>query len=287
MSNSSYIFDATVENFQQGVIENSARLPVVVDFWADWCQPCKMLFPILDKLVNEFNGGFLLAKVDSDAQQELSAQYNVRSIPSVKIFRNGMVVDEFTGVQSEDSIRQMIQRHVPTEVDNMRTEAQQLIRQGDMEGGRGILEQAAANDPGHLGVQVDLAHLDAEKGDYTVARDRLLKLGQEALNKEDVSALLAKLEFAAAAEQTEDRQGLLKQIEEDSKNSEARYQLAAKCVTEGDYATALEQLLQIIMRDRNYGNDAGRRAMLSIFTMLGDDHELTGIYRRKMFNAMH
>ena len=287
MSDSPYIFEATAENFQQGVIENSEQVPVVVDFWADWCQPCKILMPILDKLVQEFDGGFVLAKVDSDAQQELSARYNVRSIPSVKIFRNGEVVDEFTGVQPEDSIRSLIERHVPNEVDNMRNQAMAMIRQGDMQGGRERLEQAEKMDPENALVQIDLAHLDAEKGDYSLAEQRLRKLGQTDRDRPEAAGLLAKLEFAVASEKAEDKQALLEKIQADPKNSAARYQLAAQCVVEGDYASALEQLLQLVMVDRQYNDDAGRRAMLSIFTLLGDDHELTAQYRRKMFNAMH
>ena len=287
MSDSAYIFDATVENFQQGVIENSEKRPVVVDFWADWCQPCKMLMPILDKLVNEFDGGFVLAKVDSDAQQELSARYGVRSIPSVKIFRNGEVVDEFTGVQPEETIRSLIERHLPSEVDDMRNEAMAMIRQGDLPGGRERLEQAEKLDPDNASVQIDLAHLDAEKGDYSKAEQRLKKLPIADCEKPEVAGLLAKLEFALASENAEDKQTLQEKIQADPKNSAARYQLAAHHVVDGDYASALEQLLQLVMFDRKYNDDAGRRAMLSIFALLGDDHELTGQYRRKMFNAMH
>lgn len=287
MSDSNYIFDATLDNFQQGVIENSDKLPVVVDFWADWCQPCKILMPILDKLVEEFNGGFVLAKVDSDAQQELSARYNVRSIPSVKIFRHGEVVEAFTGVQSEDTIRSLIQRHITTEADKLRNEAVALIRQGDTQGGRKLLLQAENIDPDNPLIQVDLAHLDAGESDYPSARERLRKLPLVEQEKPEVSGLMAKVEFALASQQTEDRQVLLKRIDSNPKDSAARYQLAAQCVVEGDYVCALEQLLHIVMTDRKYDDDAGRRAMLSIFTMLGDDHELTNQYRRKMFNAMH
>jgi putative thioredoxin len=287
MSDSNYIFDATLDNFQQGVIENSDKLPVVVDFWADWCQPCKILMPILDKLVREFDGGFVLAKVDSDAQQELSAQYKVRGIPSVKIFRHGEVVEEFTGVQPEEVIRSMIQRHVTTEADELRNQAIALIRQGDMPGGRALLQQAAELDPDNSQIQIDLAHADAGEGDYPSARERLRKLPLVDQEKPEVAALMAKVEFATASEQAEDRQVLLKNIESNPKDSASRYQLAAQCVVEGDYACALEQLLHIVMTDRKYNDDAGRRAMLSIFTMLGDDHELTTQYRRKMFNAMH
>ena len=287
MSESNYIFDATLENFQQGVLDNSEQLPVVVDFWADWCQPCKILMPILDKLVQEFDGAFLLAKVDSDAQQELSARYQVRSIPSVKIFRHGKVVEEFTGVQSEDSIRSLIKAHITTAADKLRSEAIALIRQGDMPAGRDLLQQAADMEPDNALIQIDLAHADAGAGNYAAALERLKKLPLVEQEKPEVSALWAKVEFALASEQAEDRQTLLQKIETDPKDSAARYQLAAQCVVAGDYACALDQLLHIVMTDRQYNDDAGRRAMLSIFNLLGDDHELTSQYRRKMFNAMH
>ena len=287
MSHSAYVFDATQDNFQQGVIDNSHKVPVLVDFWADWCQPCKMLMPILDKLVNEYDGGFVLAKVNSDQQQELSARYQVRGIPNVKLFRNGEVVDEFTGVQPEENIRAMLEKHMPNEIDDMREQALALIRQGDMQGGRQRLLEAEQKDPRHVTVQVDLAHLDAEKGEYTAARDRLLALGMEGQAKPEVVALLAKLEFAAGAQDAPAVAELQQRIEADPKDSTARFQLASRCVLDGDYETALEQLLQLMIRDRKYNDDAGRRAMLQIFNMLGDDHPLSSSYRRKMFNAMH
>lgn len=287
MSTSPYIFDATLENFQQGVLDNSHKVPVLVDFWADWCQPCKMLMPILDKLVNEFDGKIVLAKVNSDQQAELSTRYQVRGIPNVKLFRNGQMVDEFTGVQTEDTIRAMIERHLPNELDDLRNQALAMIREGNMAGGHELLLEVEQKDPRHVLVQIDLAHLEAQKGDYEAARDRLLTLGSDSREKPEVVSLLAKMEFAAAAREAHDKQTLLEQIEADAKNSAARFQLASLCVMEGDYETALEQLLQILMRDRKYNDDAGRRAMLSIFAMLGGDHPLTATYRRKMFNAMH
>ncbi|MCW9013189.1 MAG: tetratricopeptide repeat protein [Gammaproteobacteria bacterium] len=287
MSDSPYIFNATADNFQQGVIENSHKVPVVVDFWAEWCEPCKILIPILEKLTAEFAGGFVLAKVNSETEQQLSTEYRVRSIPAVKIFRHGEVVNEFTGAQSEDFIREIIARYVATEADTLRDKAIEAIRAGDKDAGRSMLQQAAELDPRNAAVQIDIAHLDAEQGDYQAAADRLQKLGVESREKPAVVGLLSKMEFAAAAENAPDKNTLQQQIADDAKNSAARYQLAALCATEGDYQTALEQLLQILMRDRKYNDDAGRRGMLAIYNMLGDDHELTALYRRKMFNAMH
>lgn len=287
MSISPYIFDATTDNFQQGVIENSHKVPVLVDFWADWCQPCKILMPILDKLVTEYNGGFVLAKVNTEQQQQLATEHAIRSIPTVKIYRDGKVVNEFTGAQSEDFIRTMINQYITTEADEIRTQALEAIRNGDRDSGRTLLEQAAELEPNNANIQIDLAHLDAEQKNYAAASERLKNLGLADRDRPEVTGLLAKMEFAAAADSVSDKNGLLTSIEKDPKNSEARYQLAAICITDGEYETALEQLLQILIRDRQYNDDAGRRAMLSIFDMLGNEHELVGTYRRKMFNAMH
>ncbi|MCW8955493.1 MAG: thioredoxin domain-containing protein, partial [Gammaproteobacteria bacterium] len=139
MSESPYIFTATTDNFQQGVIENSHQVPVVVDFWADWCQPCKALMPIFDKLVTEYNGGFVLAKVNTEQQQQLATDHAVRSIPTVKIYRHGKVVNEFTGAQPEDFIRGLIDRYIATEADEIRSQALQAIRNGDRDSGRALL----------------------------------------------------------------------------------------------------------------------------------------------------
>ncbi|TNF38477.1 MAG: co-chaperone YbbN [Gammaproteobacteria bacterium] len=287
MSDSPYIFNASQDNFQQGVIDNSHKLPVFVDFWADWCQPCKILMPIMEKLVEEFNGQFLLAKVNSDEQQQLASTYGVRGIPNVKIFRNGEVVGEFTGVQSESYIRTLIERHLPTEADKLRNEAVEHIRKGDIDRGRTLLEQAAEKDPRNATVQIDLAYLDAQQGKFHEASERLKNLGQEAREKPEVAGLLAKIEFTEATANAPEPATLKQRLADNPKDSEARYQLAAYHAMQGDYQNALEQFLQLVMRDRKYNDDAGRRAMLSIFTLLGDEDELTSAYRRKMFNAMH
>lgn len=287
MSESPNIFDATTDNFQQGVIDNSHKVPVVVDFWADWCQPCKILMPILSNLVTEYNGGFVLAKVNTEQQQQLATDHGVRSIPTVKIYRHGKIVDEFTGAQSEDFIRAILDRYIASEADEIRTQAMQAIRNGDRDSGRTLLEKAAELEPGNANIQIDLAHLDAEQKNYSAASERLHNLGIADRDRPEVTGLLAKMEFAAAAESVADKKSLLADIETSPENSEARYQLAAISITDGDYETALDQLLQILIRDRQYNDDAGRRAMLAIFDMLGNEHELVGTYRRKMFNAMN
>lgn len=287
MSQSAYVFDVNQQNFPKYVIENSHKVPVLVDFWADWCQPCKMLMPVLDKIISELDGQCLLAKVNSDQEQELSRQYGVRGIPNVKVFRYGEMVDEFTGVQSEEFIRELIGKYAHSEVDELRNQAMQHIRDRDFEKGREILLQAETLDPAHAAIQIDLAYLDAEQKNYAASRERLMKLPPDEREKPEVSGLLAKMAFADAAEHAGDRDSLEQRIQADSKDLEARYQLANIDVNEGNYEAALEQFLQVLMRNPDYESGAARQGMLSLFSLLGDDHPLTGSYRRKMFTALH
>ena len=287
MSESAYIFDVNQQTFQQYVLENSHKVPVLVDFWADWCQPCKMLMPVMEKLIDELNGQCLLAKVNSDQEQELSRQYGVRGIPNVKVFRYGELVDEFTGVQTEEFIRELVNKYAPSEVDDLRSQAMQHIRNLDFDQGREILLKAEAIDPAHASIQVDLAYLDAEQRNYVAARERLMKLPPDQREKPEVSGLLAKMAFASAAEQAGDRTSLEARIQTDPKDLEARYLLANIDVNDGQYEAALEQFLQVLMRNVDYEGGAAKQGMLSLFKLLGDEHPLTIRYRRKMFTALH
>nr|VFK53417.1 MAG: thioredoxin [Candidatus Kentron sp. TUN]VFK54401.1 MAG: thioredoxin [Candidatus Kentron sp. TUN]VFK55476.1 MAG: thioredoxin [Candidatus Kentron sp. TUN] len=130
MTASEFVFDVNEENFSEIVLEGSHRVPVLVDFWAAWCAPCKMLTPILTKLAKEFNGSFIVAKVNTDEQQQLASQYHIQSLPTVKVFRNEVVVSEFLGVQPESTIREILDRHVERKSDKVRAQAVALHEQG-------------------------------------------------------------------------------------------------------------------------------------------------------------
>ena len=178
-------------------------------------------------------------------RQDLSRQYAVRSIPTVKIFRHGDVVAEFTGVQNEEYIKRLLEPFIPNESDDIRKQAIALIGQGDLQAGRELLIQALEKDPNNLTIHIDLAQMDAEQGDFQAAQARLSTLGREAKEKPEVASLLAKIEFAGAAETNDDIDTLLQHIADDPKNSRARYELAAKYVLQENYPAALDQLFAI------------------------------------------
>ncbi len=287
MTDSNFIFDATEQNFQQGVIENSYKAPVLLDFWAEWCQPCKQLIPILEKLVSEFNGQFILAKVNSETQQALSQQFQVRSIPTVFIFKNGEVVEQFNGLQPEERIREMISKHITTEADIKRSEAMQLIQNGDFDSATACLLEAEKIDPEHAGIQIDLAHIEAKEKHYENAEQRLAKLKPADREKPEVISLLNQIELAKLSENAPAIEELRQQIEKDPVNSLARFQLATQLIHQQQYEEGLEHLLFILQRDRNFQDGIAQKTLLSTFSLLGDDNPLVGQYRRKMFSAMH
>jgi len=287
MSNTNFVFDATEENFQQGVIENSYKAPVLVDFWAEWCEPCKQLIPILEKLAADMQGQFVLAKVNSETQQALSQQLQIRNIPTVLIFKNGEIVDQFTGLLPEQSIRETIEKHITTEAEIIRNSAIEAIQSGDFTAGKTKLLEAEKLAPENTTIQIDLAHLEAQQKEYTEAKNRLNHLKLADREKDEVVSLLNKIELTLTTENAPSIDELLKTIETAPDDSLARYQLATQLVNQEDFETGLDHLLYILQRDRIFQEGAAQKAMLSTFTLMGDDNPLVGQYRRKMFNAMH
>lgn len=287
MNASNFIFEATAENFQQGVIENSHEVPVLVDFWAEWCEPCKQLIPILEKLAQELNGEFVLAKVNSETQQALSQQFQIRSIPTVLIFKHGEIVEQFSGVQGEDRIKKLIQKHVSTEADRLRQQAMDKIKQDDFDTARSLLMEAETVQPDHVGVQIDLAHIEAKNKAYEQAKQRLEKLKIADQEKPEVVSLLHKIEMALLSENAPSIEELDAQLEKTPSESLPRFQLASQLIHQGQYDAGLEHLLYILQRDRKFQNEAAQKTILSTFKLLGDEHPLVGQYRRKMFSVMH
>ena len=169
MAETPHIVTVTEENFAFAVLEQSAEVPVLVDFWADWCAPCRMLSPILDKLAAELKGKLVVAKVNSDQQQQLAMQYGVRSLPTVKLFRDGRIVDEFMGALPEGQIRSFLDRHMPRESDALVARAQTLIEQGDVDAAGRLLDQAQADDPGNPRVSLALAAFKLSRGAFDEA----------------------------------------------------------------------------------------------------------------------
>ncbi len=284
---SAFSFDVGAENFQQVVIEGSKAAPVIVDFWAEWCGPCRALKPILEKLAAEYQGKFVLAKVNSDENQPLAAQYGVRGIPNVKAFVDGQLVDEFSGALPEGAVREFIDRLVPSPGDELRVQAMEWHRDGDLKKALELLGRASEADPGNERVRIDTAEVLLDGGQADEAGRLLGTLSPGSLGEARVAQLLARAEFAAKGRGLADAAALEERIGANEGDLEARLQLATLLAARQRYQPALDQLLEIIRRDRSFGDDIGRKTLLSVFDLMGGQGELVAKYRRLLASALH
>jgi putative thioredoxin len=277
-----HALDVGLADFQQHVLEESKHRPVLVDFWAPWCGPCKSLKPVLEKLAAEYGGKFLLAKVNSDDNQELAARYGVRGIPSVKAFVDGEPVDEFSGALPESEVRAFLDRLVPGPAEELRAQAAELRLAGDLSGALQTLADASKIDPAHVGVRLDAAEimLDLNEADETC---RLLAGVADDADPR-VPQLKARLQFMGAA--GEDEAALAARVAADENDLEARLKLSQLLVAAGQYEAGMDQLLEIVRRDRSFEDDIGRKTLLSVFDLLGGG-ELVSRYRRKLSSLLY
>ena len=279
--------DVTEQNFASQVIEASHQQPVLVDFWATWCGPCQSLMPILEQLAQSYQGKFLLAKVEIDSQQALASQFGVRSVPTVKLVKDGQIVDEFTGALPEGQIRSFLDKHITKESDQLMQQALMLYQQGDTETALAQMGQILQADADNLNNKIIYANILLREQHIDEAKKWLASLPAEANDNPQVQAMQAQLEFIHIVENAPDMASLQQQLAKDPDNTEARYQLSAHAILQGQFEIAFEQLLEVVKRDRQYQDDAGRKALLKLFDLLGDQHELVSSYRRKLAMALN
>ena len=285
MADSPYIIDVTRENFQQ-VMEASFEVPVLLDFWASWCQPCLMLTPVLTKLAEEYQGKFLLGKLNTEQEQEIAARFGIRSIPDVKVFRDGQPVDEFLGALPERAVREFLDRHVARESDAQVEQALERLAAGDAAGAIAILNEARQADPDNPRVTLTLARAQAATGDITAAETTLDGLPADEQQRPEVATLRSRLFFEEQVSGAPAATELQARLEADPDDHEARYQLALRKVIDEDYETAMDLLLELMQKARGFGDDAGRQGLLKVFELLGDDPRVHQ-YRRRMASLLH
>jgi putative thioredoxin len=287
MSRAQHVFEGTGENFATLVLENSHKGPILVNFWAAYAGPCLRLYPILEKLVHQYGGRFLLVNVDVDKERAVAQEQGVSSVPNVKLFRNGAVVETVRSYQNEADFRQLIDRHLPRESDRMLVAAVRMYSDGHRERGLQALAELAMADPENLRVPATLAKLLMNERRFEQAYELLNALPPGAKRDSGIGLLLAHLGFIRDAAEASDTRVLEAAIATNPDDLESRYRLSAVRVVNDEFDQALEQLLAILKRDRSFREDAARRGMLAIFQVLGQQHPSTERYQRLMANVLH
>lgn len=274
-----HIRDVAEQDFQRFVLQRSRDVPVVVDFWAEWCGPCRVLGPLLETMADRYGGAFELAKVDVDRNQALASQFGVQGIPTVIAFRDGAPVSRFTGAIPEAALRDWLDGIMPTEIDLMVDQARTARIEGDDSTAEHIFRQVLDQRPNHTEAGTSLASMLIDRGDTDEALTVLGRVDPDS----EVERLQAAARLKASSD--DDISELEALADADLEDDRARLDLAKALAARGEYEPALDQLLAIVRRKGEAKDDA-RMAMLDVFGVLGDDHPLTATYRRQLASAL-
>ena len=279
-------------NFEEVVLLGSTGHPVLVDFWAPWCGPCRMLAPILDKVAAELEGRVTLVKLNTDEEPELASAFGVRGIPNCKLFVDGRVVDEFTGVVPESAVRAFLAKHVPSPASPLIEEARAKLLEDDAAGALELLDQALAIDPDDedaLLMRIE-ALLAANRAGAAGAIVAALESPQRARSRplrDEVRLATLKARIALASGATDDLKALAQRAGAMPFDAKAKLDYANALAARGEYSLALSELIAIVNDERSYADERARQAMLTIFEALGSDSDLARRYRRELATAIN
>jgi len=281
MDGSQHVFDATLATFEQDVILKSKDVPVLVDFWATWCGPCKSLGPVLEKLAVEFAGGFLLAKVDVDKEQQLAGYFQIKSVPTVMLVKDGQIVDGFPGALPESQIREFLKHHSVVAKEAVEDDAEIVAAPLDPHEEVLRLRAAVQAEPEKPELKLDLALALLNTGNVAESEKLLDALPANLAIDDRAIKARARLGFAELLKDAPPREPLEAAIAADPADLRARHLLGVRLIVEGDTEAGLEQFLEMLRRDRTYQDQLPKKTLIDAFRVI-DDVDLVGTYRRKM-----
>ena len=270
-------------DFQAEVLDRSHQVPVMVDFWAPWCGPCRVLGPVLERLVEEQAGEIILAKVNVDENPSLASHFHIQGIPAVKVFKDGEVAEEFTGAIPETGVRELLSRLLPSESDRQALEGARLEEKGQVEEAKTIYQTILERDANHASVLLGLGRI-LMASDEKESLDFLERVPPSTPERKEADRLIARLRLTQGL--NNDETSLRKILESEPHNLQARFDLAQTLAAKERYEEALEEFLTVVKKDKGFRDDGARTAMLQIFEVLGSESEIVEKYRSELAKVL-